>query len=219
MNNPNNSVLATLVVLLLWRVKEIAEACSCSPMHPQQAFCNADIVIRAKVVGRKEVNSGNDVYGDPIKRIRYDIKQIKMFKGPNEAVEHIFTAPTSAMCGVSLDTDSSKEYLITGKKESDGVHVTLCDFVEPWSDLTHTQTLSLNQRYQSGCVCRIVRCPSLPCSIGAPEECLWTDGVLESSYHGKQAKYFTCIPRSDASCNWYRGSHAPKKEFLDIEDP
>lgn len=43
MNNPSNSILATLVVLLLWRVEEIAEACSCSPMHPQQAFCNADI--------------------------------------------------------------------------------------------------------------------------------------------------------------------------------
>ncbi|XP_042562780.1 metalloproteinase inhibitor 2-like [Clupea harengus] len=218
MNNPNNSIFATLVVLLLWRVKEIAEACSCSPVHPQQAFCNADVVIRAKVVGRKEIASGNDVYGNPIKRIQYDIKQIKMFKGPGQAVEAIFTAPTSAMCGVTLEADS-KEYLITGKMESDGVHVTLCDFVEPWSDLTHTQTLSLNQRYQSGCDCRIVRCQSLPCSIGGPEECLWTDWVLEATHRGKQAQFFTCIPRSDASCNWYRGSHAPSKEFMDIEDP
>lgn len=35
-------------------------------------------VIRAKVVGKKEVNSGNDIYGNPIKRIQYEIKQIKV---------------------------------------------------------------------------------------------------------------------------------------------
>lgn len=35
-------------------------------------------VIRAKVVGEKEVNSGNDIYGNPIKRIEYAVKQIKV---------------------------------------------------------------------------------------------------------------------------------------------
>lgn len=37
-------------------------------------------VIRAKVVGGKEVSAGNDIYGNPIKRIQYDIKQIKVRK-------------------------------------------------------------------------------------------------------------------------------------------
>lgn len=35
-------------------------------------------VIRAKVVSEKEVDSGNDIYGNPIKRIQYEIKQIKV---------------------------------------------------------------------------------------------------------------------------------------------
>lgn len=35
-------------------------------------------VIRAKVVSEKEVGSGDDVYGNPIKRIQYEIKQIKV---------------------------------------------------------------------------------------------------------------------------------------------
>lgn len=35
-------------------------------------------VIRAKVVGEKEVDSGNDIYGNPIKRIQYEVKQIKV---------------------------------------------------------------------------------------------------------------------------------------------
>lgn len=30
------------------------------------------------MVGKKEVDSGNDIYGNPIKRIQYEIKQIKV---------------------------------------------------------------------------------------------------------------------------------------------
>lgn len=35
-------------------------------------------MIRAKAVSGKEVDSGNDIYGNPIKRIQYEIKQIKV---------------------------------------------------------------------------------------------------------------------------------------------
>lgn len=92
------------------------------------------------MVGEKEVNSGNDIYGNPIKRIQYDIKQIKvrllrpkhasfllssqlvltfwaslqMFKGPNQDMEAVLTAPVSAVCGVTLDASGKKEYLISG---------------------------------------------------------------------------------------------------------
>lgn len=38
-----NGVVCTLVLLVLWRTDELAEACSCAPVHPQQAFCNADV--------------------------------------------------------------------------------------------------------------------------------------------------------------------------------
>ncbi|XP_028843409.1 metalloproteinase inhibitor 2-like [Denticeps clupeoides] len=215
----NSSVFASLVVALLCGGK-IAEACSCAPLHPQQAFCNADVVIRAKVVAKKEFVAGNDVYGNPIKRIQYDIKQIKMFKGPDQDVTAVFTAPSSAMCGVSLEAGNGKDYLITGHMEIDGtLYVTMCDFLEPWNDLTHTQMTNLNERYQSGCNCRVVLCQTLPCAISAPEECLWTDRVLEGSYKGTQARNYACIERSDASCSWYRGSSPPKKDFLDIEDP
>ncbi|KAK2112202.1 hypothetical protein P7K49_011949 [Saguinus oedipus] len=192
-------------------------------------------VIRAKAVSEKEVDSGNDIYGNPIKRIQYEIKQIKvtvatgvlgctvgtavgcwgwqragslehdmatcgagqrsccgfrrlgvrerysspqtavygprlrqercsvvidescgstkaplqrfrndligaedkgtevssedamlqltalcppaMFKGPEKDIEFIYTAPSSAVCGVSLDVGGKKEYLIAGVYE------------------------------------------------------------------------------------------------------
>lgn len=37
-----------------------------------------------------------------------------MFKGPTQDIDAIYTAPTSAVCGVTLDTNGKKEYLITG---------------------------------------------------------------------------------------------------------
>ncbi|XP_067914447.1 metalloproteinase inhibitor 2a [Heterodontus francisci] len=215
-----SSLVATLFLLLALRVEQIAEACSCAPIHPQQAFCNADVVIRAKVVASKEVNSGNDIYGNPIQKIQYEIKQIKMFKGPEHNIEYIFTATSSAVCGVMLETSGKKEYLITGKLGKDRkMLITLCDFIVQWDMLTPTQKKSLNQRYQMGCDCKIVRCPSIPCYITSRSECLWTDWVTEKSIYGRQAKHYACVKRSDDSCAWYRGVTQPKKEFLDVEDP
>lgn len=37
-----------------------------------------------------------------------------MFKGPTRDIEAVFTAPMSAVCGVTLDVDGKKEYLISG---------------------------------------------------------------------------------------------------------
>ncbi|KAL7860258.1 hypothetical protein AOLI_G00166070 [Acnodon oligacanthus] len=214
------SLSAPLLALLLWRLGEVAEACSCAPAHPQQAYCTADVVIRAKVTGQKEVLTGSDTYGNPIKKIQYDIKQLKMFKGPSQEISAIFTAPTSAVCGVALESDGKSEYLVTGKLESDGtVHVTLCDFIVPWNSLTPAQRKGFDVRYETGCGCRIVRCSSVPCSVSDPVECLWTDWITESTVQGPQAQHYTCIKRNDNSCAWYRGAALPKNDFMDIEDP
>jgi len=39
-----------------------------------------------------------------------------MFKGPDGEIT-IFTGPSSALCGVNLESNGKKEYLITGKSE------------------------------------------------------------------------------------------------------
>uniref|UniRef100_A0A452UEU6 Metalloproteinase inhibitor 2 n=1 Tax=Ursus maritimus TaxID=29073 RepID=A0A452UEU6_URSMA len=194
--------------------------CSCLWSSHGSGHLGVECVIRAKAVSAKEVDSGNDIYGNPIKRIQYEIKQIKMFKGPDKDIEFIYTAPSSAVCGVSLDIGGKKEYLIAGKAEGNGkMHITLCDFIVPWDTLSTTQKKSLNHRYQMGCECKIARCPMIPCYISSPDECLWMDWVTEKNINGHQAKFFACIKRSDGSCAWYRGAAPPKQEFLDIEDP
>ncbi|KAK6312362.1 hypothetical protein J4Q44_G00180260 [Coregonus suidteri] len=188
-----SSCFITLVVLFLWRVEDIAEACRCAPVHLQQAFCSADVVIRAKVVG---VTVGSNT--------KYDIQQIKMFKGPDRVIHAIFTSSSSASCGVTLETN--KEYLITGQLNTAGrMHIITCNFIQYWEDLSGTQKKSLTRRYQSGCDCTIIRCSSLPCPVSTPDECLWTDWLLEDGQSGPQAKNFACLKRSDGSCTWYRG--------------
>ncbi|MEQ2271798.1 Metalloproteinase inhibitor 2 [Xenotaenia resolanae] len=142
-----------------------------------------------------------------------------MFKGPTQDIDAIYTAPSSAVCGVTLDTNGKKEYLITGKMEAGMMHVTLCDFIEQWETLSATQKKNLIQRYDTSCDCRITRCTSIPCMISSPAECLWTDWVMEKTVNGEQAKHYACIKRNDDSCAWYRGSVPPRKDFLDIEDP
>ncbi|KAM9471705.1 metalloproteinase inhibitor 2-like [Salvelinus alpinus] len=186
-----SSCFITLVVLFLWRVDEIAEACTCMIVHPQRAFCNADVVIRAKVVG-VEVVSGNT---------NYDIQQIKMFKGPNRDIHVIFTG---GPCRAFLETN--KEYLFTGRLNTDGtVHVIMCDFIHSWEALSDTQMRSLTLRYQSGCDCTIIRCTSLPCPISTSDECLWMDNGQSRPWDN-----IACIKGGDGSCAWYKGMAPPK---------
>ncbi|GCB65281.1 metalloproteinase inhibitor 2a [Scyliorhinus torazame] len=214
------SLVATLFLLLALRVEQFAEACSCAPAHPQQAFCYSDVVIKAKVISSKEVNSGNDLYGYPSQNVAYEIKQIKTFKGPDHAIGHIFTAVSSSLCGITLETSGKTDYLITGKLDSDGtMRITLCNFIMGWDVLTPTQKKSLNRRYQMGCDCKIVTCSSIPCDIVDRSECLWTDRVTEQTIYGRQYKHYACIKRGDDTCAWYRGVSQPKREFFDVEDP
>lgn len=65
-------------------------------------------VIRAKAVSEKEVDSGNDIYGNPIKRIQYEIKQIKVSQprqrprlscGASSAAEGLVPELSPATCG------------------------------------------------------------------------------------------------------------------------
>ncbi|KAL3053697.1 hypothetical protein OYC64_006091 [Pagothenia borchgrevinki] len=197
-----NSCFVTLAILFLWRGEEVAEACRCFPAHPQEAFCRSDVVMRGKVVGVQEVDAGNDIFGNPTK---YDIKQIKMFKGPSNGIDALYTNPYSS-CGVTLNNGT--EYLITGKLNDDGMmHIALCDFIKPWDDLSETQKKSLTQRYERGCGCKFTFCFTTPCMVSSPAECMWTDSLIDNEMYGGQAKRLVCMKRSDGSCAWYRGPH------------
>ncbi|XP_037112788.1 metalloproteinase inhibitor 2-like [Syngnathus acus] len=198
----------SFVLLCLWLLQEGAHACTCGAAHPQQALCHADVVIKAKVVGVMDD-------GDIFTPIKYNIKQTKMFKGPNKNFDVIYTP---SLCGVTLS--KGIDYLISGRvKSNHTLHVNLCNFLEPWDKLTAAQRSNLVHRYEMGCGCKITYCTSVPCAISSPAECLWTDYLTEGVVFGSQSRHFACVKRNDGSCAWYRGAEYPKKKFMDIEEP
>ncbi|XP_061556951.1 metalloproteinase inhibitor 2-like, partial [Phycodurus eques] len=202
------SFVLPLLLLCLWGLQEGSHACSCVARHPQQVFCQADVVIKATVVGKTDVSLKRSVVNpgllnpgviDPIK---YDLKQTKMFKGPKKLFGAIYTGLNSAACGVNLA--NGIEYILMGRLHSDGsLHISLCDLYQPWDDLSATQK-SLLKRYEMGCDCKILRCTSLPCGISTPTECLWTDLLPVKMASGEQAQNYACIKRRYGYCAWFR---------------
>ncbi|MEQ2232175.1 hypothetical protein ILYODFUR_008525 [Ilyodon furcidens] len=148
--------LGLVVLLLLAGMDEVVEGCSCHPAHPQQLFCSAEIVIRAKISGEKIVSPSNS--SSPyMKMIQYEIKMIKMFKGFDRAkdIQYVYTPVFSSLCGVKLDSNNKAGYLLSGSMWSDGrISIGQCDLVELWDNLSLSQKKNLNYRYQMGCECR-----------------------------------------------------------------
>ncbi|XP_006872237.1 PREDICTED: metalloproteinase inhibitor 4 [Chrysochloris asiatica] len=209
-----------LRLLALLRPPALSDACSCVPAHPQQHVCYSALVIRAKIASEKVVPASADP-GDTQKMIRYEIKQIKMFKGFEKVknVQYIYTPLDSSLCGVKLEVSSQKQYLLAGQVLNDGkVFVNLCNYIEPWENLSLLQRENLNPHHLN-CDCRITTCYTVPCTISAPNECLWTDWLLQRKLYGYQAQHYVCVKLVDGTCSWHRGRLPLRKEFVGINHP
>lgn len=53
--------------------------------------------------------------GQPLHQPLTPASAPQMFKGPDQDIEFIYTAPSTAVCGRLLDTGGKKEYLIAGE--------------------------------------------------------------------------------------------------------
>ncbi|XP_069619264.1 metalloproteinase inhibitor 3 [Ranitomeya imitator] len=191
-----------------------ADACTCAPSHPQDAFCNSDIVIRAKVVGKKLMNDG------PFGTMRYTIKQMKMYRGFKKMphVQYIYTESSESLCGVKLEVNKY-QYLITGRVYEGKVYTGLCNLIEKWDKLTLAQRKGLNHRYHQGCSCKIKPCYYLPCFITSKSECLWTDMLSNFGIPGYQSKNYVCVKQKEGYCSWSRGWTPPDKSVINTTDP
>ncbi|XP_022045031.1 metalloproteinase inhibitor 3 [Acanthochromis polyacanthus] len=207
-------LISLLFVFSSLQVHQLTEGCSCALTHPQDAFCNSDIVIRAKVVGKKLLRDG------PFGTMRYTVKQMKMYKGFDKVqhVQHIYTDASESLCGVKFDINKY-QYLITGRVYDGKVYTGLCNFNERWERLSLAQKKGINHRYQLGCNCRIKPCHYLPCFVTSKNECLWTDMLSHFGYPGYQSRHYACIQQKEGYCSWYRGMTARDKTTINATDP
>ncbi|XP_032360584.1 metalloproteinase inhibitor 3 [Etheostoma spectabile] len=207
-------LISLLFVFSSLQVIQLTEGCSCALTHPQDAFCNSDIVIRAKVVGKKLLRDG------PFGTMRYTVKQMKMYKGFDKVqhVQHIYTDASESLCGVKFDINKY-QFLITGRVYDGKVYTGLCNFNERWERLSLAQKKGINHRYQLGCNCRIKPCHYLPCFVTSKNECLWTDMLSHFGYPGYQSRHYACIQQKEGYCSWYRGMAARDKTTINATDP
>nr|XP_061805737.1 metalloproteinase inhibitor 2-like [Nerophis lumbriciformis] len=151
--------------------------------------------IRAVVLGRTEVRPIDDLTDFGFNNVKYDIKLIKLFKGPKKNYNAVYTASNSAACGVNLINGT--EYFMSGRLDFHGfLQVGLCGFVRPWEDMSFMQKKGVSQTYKTGCNCKITNCYSIPCGSSFAE-CLWPDFLMFTVFRN-----FACVEKSDGSCAW-----------------
>ncbi|XP_072928222.1 metalloproteinase inhibitor 4-like isoform X2 [Hemitrygon akajei] len=172
-------------------------------------------VIRALVTRKWPISSSESSV------IQYTVKQEKMYKGfeMKKMVDYIYTSSSSSLCGIELETNI--QYLITGHFDIQGiVHIGLCNWIVPWDDLTSLQKWHLKwNKYETGCSCQIVSCPSVPCSSPTKTQCIWTDLVYEKTRTGSQAKNSVCSKEDDGSCHWSDEGSASMNENIYYGEP
>ncbi|KAM6151243.1 metalloproteinase inhibitor 1 [Rhynchocyon petersi] len=195
------TLLASGILLLQWMITP-SRACTCAAPHPQMAFCNSDVVIKAKFTGTAEVNQ-TTLYQ------RYEIKMTKMFKGfdalgNNSDIHFVYTPLMESVCGYSHKAQNqTEEFLISGQLRKRDLYITSCNFIAPWNSLTSAQRRGFTKVYAAGCKeCTVFPCSSIPCKLESDTHCLWTDQLLLRSEKGFQSRYLACLPHEPGLCTW-----------------
>ncbi|XP_061741155.1 metalloproteinase inhibitor 2-like [Nerophis ophidion] len=186
-----------LVLLCMWQLQEGAQACRCFPVHPQVAFCESDVVIKAKVLAITTAGEFDD--------IKYDIQLQKILRGPIKNYDTIYTVGAYVPCSVTLTL--GVEYFIIGPLNANGaLYVSYCNYIVPWKNSHEI----LVERYRMGCDCKVTRCTAVPCGISGPNECLWTEWLTGNSAD-EEKQQCACVKRSDGSCAWYKEIASPRR--------
>ena len=173
--------------------------CACSDRHPQTHFCDSNFA--AIVIVRKSLRS-ND------KEIAYEVEVNKIFKATRDARTALkrkgalLWSPSSiAMCGRS--TLISKEtYLVTGEMMNGKLYISLCNFVQPWSEVNPRQREGFQKLYELNCPCAILDSQE---NHNGVSQSASQKGCVRGSSSGPrdcQERYSICMLNKPAGCSW-----------------
>ncbi|XP_064632874.1 metalloproteinase inhibitor 3-like [Lineus longissimus] len=202
-------------LLILYGLVVYAESCSCQQSHPQDQYCKADFVIKARVKGNeklytkylgKNYETGEKIsYRRPYQQ-RYTVKIMKIYKGEdvlkNVSKQHLITALNGAMCGVSLQQGT--KYVIMGSIEKGKMHTDLCQFNQRWSSLNGRERKSLNSYGKQCKQCEIQVCYRTDCKADNTSNiCSW------DQQHYARDCYLSsvCTKHDKDTCRWSKNSY------------
>lgn len=201
---------AAICVFLLCFLIIHCDACSCKLEHPQMHYCNAHFAVVARI---KSVRHDDHHTSYGIKMI----KQFKMNEKANYAFKHtrnytnaklheIYSPKDELVCGVHLQKD--QVYLLTGRNVEGKPRVGLCDYHQPWANMTTKQKKGFKLLYHKGCGnCQVVPCPwwsRKNCKSPPVTSCAW-DTLFEGRFDC-QSLESVCMKQSNDRCGWNRST-------------
>ncbi|KAL9973211.1 hypothetical protein ACROYT_G019632 [Oculina patagonica] len=193
-------------VAFLLAVAASSEACSCMPFHPQEGFCAADFVVRAKVLSQ-------EIQGESLV---ISLRILKTYKGASELNQtegiqvygsrqrslfaKAYTPKESGICAVDWLTNDTV-YLISGKIINAKLRLHLCSsWVEEWSQVTQRQRVGVRRFYAPNCGCQISPCYG--------NHCPKLSGCRLSQYMNPRGndcewRHSYCLKNADGTaCSW-----------------
>lgn len=141
-------------------------------------------------------------------KLKYVVQVEKVFKGKERILKNskvvIETDLTSSLCG-RTELEVEERYLISGSYDGDKMSLYLCDWVERTTELTKTQRRGLRHFYSKYCgKCEIQT--GIFYFPGDPESkrvCSYNSHLYSDV--DCEAKFSSCIQRSNGTCRWYKG--------------
>lgn len=158
MTRTMNDLLYAVTLSMIIACLSSCQACSCSKTDPQEAFCHAQFVIRAKVLSHGLVTENN-------KTRVYNLRIQKVYKGEENLNQtddirpygshqrslfaKAYTPVSGARCGVKLDNNTL--YLLSGTIRRRKLQLSLCKWFLSWSTITSRQRKGIRGSYAKNC--------------------------------------------------------------------
>ncbi|XP_022302579.1 metalloproteinase inhibitor 3-like [Crassostrea virginica] len=155
-----------LLFVVLASLNTYSEACSCRPQHPQGHVCNADFVIKATILERKETDAPDVIY---IVKI---LKDYKNQRGQyRQRTQSIYTAAYSAACGAYFTIGD--EYILTGSILDGKWRTNTCRWNPSFPLLSpYVRDAFLFGYYTKNCNCEIKECFGNTCPPADRNSCI-----------------------------------------------